>query len=66
MGQRLAGGGRVGRSLARGREVGQLGGGLLVLVLDLLGDGACGEAEALVQSRTEANASKLPPPATES
>lgn len=42
VGQRLAGGSRVGRCLARGGEVGELGAGLLVLLLALLGDGTCG------------------------
>lgn len=42
MGQRLAGGGRVGGCLARGGEVGELGAGLLVVLLALLGDGTCG------------------------
>lgn len=41
VGQRLASGSRVGGGLARGGEVGELGRGLLVLVHDLVGDGAC-------------------------
>jgi len=36
--QRLAGGGRVGRSLTGSGEVGKLGGGLCVLVLHILGN----------------------------
>ena len=43
MGQGLAGGSRVGRSLTGSSEVGELVGGLLVLVLDVLGNGAWGE-----------------------
>lgn len=42
MSQGLASGGRVVGSLARSGEVGQLSAGLLVLVLDLLSDGAYG------------------------
>lgn len=41
MGQRLAGGSRVVRGLARSGEVGELGRGLLVLILDLVGDRTC-------------------------
>ena len=41
--QGLAGGSGVGRGLARSSEIGELGGGLLVLVLYILGDGACRE-----------------------
>lgn len=40
VGQRLAGGSRVGGSLARCGEVGELVSGLLVLIPDFVGDGA--------------------------
>lgn len=43
MGQGLAGGSRVRRCLARGGQVGELGAGLLVLLLTLLSDGTCGK-----------------------
>lgn len=43
MSQGLTGGSRVGRSLAGGREVGEFVGGLLVLVLDVLSNGAWAE-----------------------
>lgn len=43
VGQGLAGGSRVRRCLARGGQVGELGAGLLVLLLTLLSDGTCGK-----------------------
>lgn len=43
VGQRLAGGSWAVGSLAGGSQVGELVRGLLVLLLDLVGDGACRE-----------------------
>lgn len=48
VGQRLAGSSRVGWGLTRGSEIGELGRGLLVLVLDLVGDGACRRCVTMV------------------
>lgn len=45
VGQRLAGGSWVVRNLARSGEVGELVGGFLMLLLDLVGDGACRDKE---------------------
>lgn len=54
VGQRLAGGSRFGGCLARGREVGELGTSLLVLLLTLLGNGTCGKKEWSACDRVQA------------
>lgn len=66
MGQRLAGGSRVGGGLAGGGEVGQLGAGLCVLIRDLLGDGTCRKGIHQMMKLNRLGKRAYIPPATES